>query len=231
MGGQGHAAVRDRDVDALGAGEAAHDGLAVERQRADADLELHDPGVVEAADRAAGTVEEFIGPAAQVGFWRVQVHGGRGVLGLQVQQAAGVRAQGEVRVWTSRTRPGGVTGPTRTTSPGAAEPLVRQGTSGTGARSGVQRPAQQITSSASSTAPAAVRILGEASGLLSRPVTRPGSPVRTSAPLAFRVRDQAGDQRFGQDVALVRKERGRGAGSRSAGSSSAASTGLTRRAG
>ena len=65
-------------------------------QRADADLELHDPGVVEAADGAAGAAEEFGGPAAQFGFWGVQVHGGGGVLGLQVQQAAGMRAQGEV---------------------------------------------------------------------------------------------------------------------------------------
>ena len=94
MGGQGHAAVGDRDVDARGAGEAAHDGLAVGGERADADLELHDPGVVEAADGALGAAEEFGGPAAQFGFWRVQVHGGRGVLGLQVQQAAGMRAQG-----------------------------------------------------------------------------------------------------------------------------------------
>ena len=33
MGGQGHAAVRDGDVEALGARETAHDGLAVEGQR------------------------------------------------------------------------------------------------------------------------------------------------------------------------------------------------------
>ena len=38
---------------------------------------------------------------------------------------------------TSRTGPGGATGPTRTVSPGAVEPGMRHGMSGTAARSGV----------------------------------------------------------------------------------------------
>lgn len=54
----------DRDVDSRGAGEAAHDGLLVDGERADADLELHDPGVVEAADGAPGAAEKLGGPAA-----------------------------------------------------------------------------------------------------------------------------------------------------------------------
>jgi len=74
--------VGHRDVDARSAGEAAHDGLAVEGQRADADLVDHHPGIVEAADDATGTAEEFGGPAAQFGFGGVQVHGGCGVLRL-----------------------------------------------------------------------------------------------------------------------------------------------------
>src|SRR6266566_8699534 len=86
--GEGHAAVGDRDVQARGTGDAAHDGLAVGGQRADADLELHDLGVVQAADRAAGAAEEFGGPAAQFRLGSVQVDGG--VRGLQVQQAAGM---------------------------------------------------------------------------------------------------------------------------------------------
>jgi hypothetical protein len=74
--------VGHRDVDARSAGEAAHDGLAVGGQRADADLADHHPGAVEAADGTTGTAEEFGGPAAQFGFGGVHVHGGRGVLGL-----------------------------------------------------------------------------------------------------------------------------------------------------
>jgi hypothetical protein len=54
----------DRDVDARSAREAAHDGLAVDGERAGADPELRDPGVVDAADGAAGTAKEFAGPAA-----------------------------------------------------------------------------------------------------------------------------------------------------------------------
>jgi hypothetical protein len=54
VGGQGHAAVGDRDVEARSAGEAAHDGLTVGGQRADANLVSHHPGVVEATDGTAG---------------------------------------------------------------------------------------------------------------------------------------------------------------------------------
>ena len=61
VGGQGHAAVGDRDVGARSAGQAAHDGLAVDgERRAGADFRFDDAGVVEAADGAAGTAEEFI---------------------------------------------------------------------------------------------------------------------------------------------------------------------------
>jgi hypothetical protein len=96
VGGQGDAAVGDRDVEAGGAGEAAHDGLAVGRQRADAELVCDDAGVVEAADGAAGPVEEFGGPAGELGLRGVQVYGVGGVRSLQVQ-AAGVRAQADLR--------------------------------------------------------------------------------------------------------------------------------------
>ena len=91
-----------------------------------------------------------------------------------------MRAQAEVGGVHQPDRARRGTGPTRTTRPGAAEPSVSQGTSGTSASAGVQRPAQHTTSSASRTAPAAVRTRGGAPG--SRPVTRPGSPVRTCAP-------------------------------------------------
>ena len=119
-------------------------------------------------------------------------------------------------VCTSRTGPGGVTGPTRTTRPGAVEPGVSQGTSGTGmaarkrARSGVQRPAQHTTSSASRTAPAAVRTRGAGARLQAgHPARLAGADVRA---VALRPGDQAGDQRFGQQVALAGEERGRGVG-------------------
>ena len=147
--------------------------------------ELHDPGVVEAADRAAGTVEEFGAPAAQLGFWGVQVHGGRGVLGLQVQQAAGMRAQGEVR---------GVDQPDRARRGDRADADGEPGSGRAAGPPGNERHRGQVGGPAAGAAdhlvrvqhgrpvPAAVRTLGEASGLVSRPVTRPGSPVRTSAP-------------------------------------------------
>ena len=111
-------------------------------------------------------------------------------------------------VCTSRTGPGGATGPTRTTSPGAVEPLLCQGTSGTAARAG--RPA-------AGAADHLVRLQHGAGG---------GADPRRSVPagvhagdaaglagedlgaVALRVRDQAGDQRFGQQVALIGEERG-----------------------
>jgi hypothetical protein len=68
----------DRDVEAGGAGEAAHDGLAVGGHGADADLVFLDAGVDEAADGLLGPAEQRRSPAAQGGFWSVQVHGGVG---------------------------------------------------------------------------------------------------------------------------------------------------------
>ena len=109
-------------------------------------------------------------------------------------------------VCTSRTGPGA--GPTRTTRSGAVEPLVSQGMSGTSARAGVQRPAQHTTSSASSTCAGrgadpgrrARLQAGDAAGLA-------GADLRA---VALCPRDQAGDQRFGQQVALTGEERSRG---------------------
>ena len=94
MGGEGHAAVGDRDVQAGGAGEAADDGLAVGGHGADADLDVLDAGVDEAANRLLGPAEQRGRPAAQVGFGSVQVYGGVGC--FQVQQAARMRAQADL---------------------------------------------------------------------------------------------------------------------------------------
>ena len=91
MGGQRHPAVGHRDVEPLGAGQTADDGLPVGRQRAHTDLVAGDDRVLQAADRAARPVQAFGGPPAQVGVGGVQVHVRVG--GLQVEQGAGVRAQ------------------------------------------------------------------------------------------------------------------------------------------
>ena len=160
------------------AARGAHDGLAVGRVERGADLELHDPGVVEAADGALGAAEEFGGPAAQFGFWGMQVHGGRGVLGLQVQQAAGMRAQGEVGGVHQPDRAGGradpdnqVGGGRATGVPGYERHLRKGGRPAPGAAHHLVC-LQHLA--------AAVRTRGAAPG--SRRVTRPGSPVRTCAP-------------------------------------------------
>jgi hypothetical protein len=200
--------VGDRDVEARNAGEAAHDGLTVGGQRADADLAGHHPGVVEAADRTAGASEEFGGPVAQFGFGGVQVHGGCGILGLQVQQAAGMRAQREVR---------GVQQPDRARRDDGADADREPGSDRAFCLPGDQRHRGEGGRPAAGAADHLVCLQHPTGG---------GADLRRSVPagvdacdtagvagedlraVAFRVRDQAGDQRFGQQVALIREERG-----------------------
>ena len=208
MGGQGHPAVGDRDVEARSAGEAARDGLTVGGQRADADLVGHHPGVVEATDGTAGASEEFGGPAAQLRFGGVQVHGGCGILGLQVQQAAGMRAHREVR---------GVQQPDRARRGDGADADREPGGGRAAALPGNERHRGEGGRPAADAADHLVRLEHGTDG---------GADLRRSVPAGFdacdaagvagedlrtvalRVRDQAGDQRFGLQVALFREERG-----------------------
>ena len=85
-GGQGDAAVGDGDVEPPGSGQAADDRLAVHRHGPDADLIVGDGRLLEAADGAAGAVQESARPTEGLGTGRMQVY--RGVGGLQVHQAA-----------------------------------------------------------------------------------------------------------------------------------------------
>ncbi len=213
MGGQGYAAVGDGDVEAGGAGEAADDGLAVGGHRADADLVGDDLRVVEAADGAAGAAEEFGGPAAQSGLGGVQVD--LGVGRFQVDLAAGVGAQAEV---------GGVQQADRGGRGDRAGADYQAGRGGAGGVPGDQRHrggrAGQGGQGGRPAAGAAHHLVGlqdiAVSGANSRCRARPGVQAGDAAGLAgqdvravaFRPRDQALDQRFGQDVTLAGEERG-----------------------
>ena len=209
MGGQGHAAVGDRDVDARSAGETAHDGLLVDGERADADLELHGPGRRRGRGRCAGRGRGVHRPS-----------GAARVLGCAGPPAA---AASSASRWSRppgcgrRARPGvcsNRTGPGEGDradggSPGRARPslLALQGTSGhIFARGG--RPAagaadhlvrlQDFAIGGANPRRRARLQAGDAAGLA-------GADIRA---VPLRVRDQAGDQRFGQQVALTGEERG-----------------------
>jgi hypothetical protein len=210
VGGQGDAAVGDGDVAAGGAREAAHDGLAVGGQRADADLVSGDTRVVEAADGAAGAVEEFGGPAAELCLGGVQVHGIGGVRGLQVQQAAGVGAEAEL---------GGVYQPRRAGRGDRADADGQAGRLRARGVPGHERHPGQGRGPAAGAADHFVRLEdGACGGTHPRRRARfqAGDPARLAGQdvraVALRLGDQAGDQRFGEKVALLGEERGRGSG-------------------
>lgn len=202
MGGQGHAAVGDGDVEAGDAGEAADDGLAVGGHRAGADRAVHDAGVVEAADRALGADEELLGPAVKLGFGGVQVDGG--VRGFQVQQAARVRAQGQV---------GGVHQAGWAGRGDRADSHRQPGCGGAADPPGDERDRSQFGGPAAGAADYFVRVQdGPGGGADSRygarlqagdPAVLAGSYIGA---VALGLGDQAGDERFGQQVALAQEE-------------------------
>ena len=95
MRAEGDAAVRHRDVHAVGAGEPADDGLAVGRHRAHAHAIPGDLGVVQPADDQAGAAQQFRRTRPQLRIRRVQVHGH--IRRLQVHEPTGMGPQVDLR--------------------------------------------------------------------------------------------------------------------------------------
>src|SRR5450631_2461034 len=198
VGGEGHAAVGDGYVDAGGAGEAADDGLAVGGHGAGADLDVHDAGVVQAVDGLPGPAEEFFRPAVQFGLRGVQVDGG--VRGFQVEQTAGVRAQGEVR---------GVYQPDQAGRGDRADPHRQPRGGGAGDAPWDERDRDQVRGPAAGAADYVVRLQdGAGGGADARRGARfqGGDPAGLAGEdlgaVALGLGDQTGDERFGEQVAL-----------------------------